>query len=105
MFVENGGYTMNTYKTNPESFIEKANILKALAHPVRLCIVKTLCENEYSNVTDMQSCLGEAQSTISQHVSRLRAANIITGRREGTKIYYSIANERVRKLLEVLMRS
>ncbi len=94
---------MNTYKTNPDFFIEKANILKALAHPARLCIAKTLCENEYSNVTDMQTCLGEAQSTVSQHISKLKAARIIVGRREGTKIYYSIANEKIKDLIRVLI--
>ena len=95
---------MLTYRTNPELYIEKANILKALAHPVRLCIAKTLCENEYSYVTDMQTCLGEAQSTVSQHVAKLRSAGIITGRREGTRIYYSLANEDVRDLIQAFLK-
>ncbi len=95
---------MSTYKTDPETFIEKANILKALAHPARLCIIKTLCEKEQSNVTDMQSCLGEAQSTVSQHISKLKSANIIAGKREGTKIYYSIINEDARELIKILIK-
>lgn len=95
---------MLTYKTDPEIYIEKANILKALAHPVRLCIAKTLCENEHSHVTDMQACLGEAQSTVSQHVAKLKSAGIIAGRREGTRIYYSLANEDVRDLIQAFIK-
>jgi ArsR family transcriptional regulator len=88
------------YRTDPESFIELAEILKVLAHPQRLCIVKTLCERDQLNVGDMQHCLDEAQSTVSQHLSKLKAANIIIGKREGTNIYYSICNERVRVLVQ-----
>lgn len=90
---------MYLYRTGPETFIELSEILKALAHPQRLCIVKTLCEKGESNVTDMQNCLDEAQSKVSQHLSKLKAANIIVGKREGTNIYYSISDERVRKVM------
>lgn len=91
------------YRTQPESFIELAEILKAIAHPQRLCIVKTLCEKDHLNVGDMQHCLGEAQATVSQHLIRLKAAKIITGKREGTNIYYSIIDERARNLVKALI--
>lgn len=95
---------MHTYKTDPETFTQKANILKALAHPARLCIVKSLYEKGPSNVTDMQDCLGAVQSTVSQHISKLVAANIIAGKREGTKIYYSIVNEEVEAIIKVFIK-
>ncbi len=91
------------YRTQPESFIELAEILKAIAHPQRLCIVKTLCEKDHLNVGDMQHCLGEAQATVSQHLIRLKAAKIITGKREGTNIYYSIIDERARNLVKAVI--
>lgn len=91
------------YRTEPEAFIQLAEILKALAHPQRLCIIKTLCEKEHLNVGDMQHCLGEAQATVSQHLTRLKAAKIINGRREGTNIYYSISDERVRNLVQAVI--
>ncbi|WP_025436714.1 ArsR/SmtB family transcription factor [Peptoclostridium acidaminophilum] len=94
---------MHVYRTDPESFIELADILKALAHPQRLCIVKTLCEKGESNVTDMQDCLDEAQSKVSQHLSKLKSAGIIAGRREGTSIFYSIYDERVRRLVQAII--
>jgi len=91
------------YREEPDSFVELAEILKALAHPQRLCIAKTLCEKSNLNVGDMQHCLGEAQATVSQHLARLKAADIITGRREGTNIYYSIRDERVRNMVKAVV--
>lgn len=93
----------HAYKTDPESFTELADILKVLAHPQRLCIVNTLCEKEYSNVTDMQNCLNESQPTISQHLSKLKSAKLIVGKRDGTNIYYSIHDERTRKLVKAII--
>ena len=95
---------MDVFKTNPEIFVTGANILKAIAHPQRLCVINTLCEKERINVTDMQDCLGEVQSTVSQHVSKLKAANIIVGRREGTNIFYSIENQELRNTLKELIK-
>ncbi len=91
------------YRTEPESFIELADILKILAHPQRLCIAKTLCEKDELNVGGMQHCLGEAQSTVSQHLSKLKAAKIIVGRRNGTNVYYSISDERIRNLVQAVI--
>jgi DNA-binding transcriptional ArsR family regulator len=71
----------------------KAEILKALAHPVRLCIVRKLVEYGQCNVSKVQCCLSMPQSTISQHLGRLKAAGIVTGIRKGTEIYYEATNE------------
>ncbi|MCI1945883.1 ArsR/SmtB family transcription factor [Clostridium luticellarii] len=81
---------------------EKAEILKVLAHPVRLCIVKGLLEKGTCNVSNMQHCLEIPQSTLSQHIQKLKAAGIIEGRRNGVEINYRICNPLVVKLLEVL---
>jgi len=91
------------YRTDPESFHELAEILKVLAHPQRLCIIKTLCEKDRVNVGDMQHCLDEAQSTVSQHLSKLKARKLIVGKREGTSVYYSISDERVRNLVQAVI--
>lgn len=80
----------------------KSEILKALAHPVRLCIAKGLMESEVCNVTTMQSCLGVPQSTISQHLSKLKAAGIIEGKRDGVKINYYVVNEDAKKIIKAL---
>lgn len=71
----------------------KAELLKALAHPIRLCIVKNLIDSGGSNVTKMQSCLTMPQSTISQHLSKLKAYGIVEGKRSGTEITYYAINQ------------
>ncbi|MDD4320322.1 MAG: metalloregulator ArsR/SmtB family transcription factor [Acidaminococcaceae bacterium] len=81
---------------------ETAELLKVLAHPVRLCIVKGLLENGGCNVTHMQNCLNAPQSTVSQHLQKLKNAGIIEGTRDGLMVNYKICNPRVSRLLAVL---
>ena len=68
----------------------QAELLRALAHPTRLCIVKGLMENGPRNVSQMQSCSGLPQPSISQHLSRLRAAGIVEGERRGLEVVYKL---------------
>jgi len=84
---------------------QKSEILKALAHPVRLCITRRLLNAEVSNVTAMQSCLGVPQSTISQHLAKLKAAGIIEGEREGVKINYFVVNEDAKRIISALFEN
>jgi len=72
-----------------------------LAHPVRLCIVKGLLKSGGCNVSYIQSCLGAPQSTISQHLQKLRAAGIIEGTRNGTEICYRVVNDKVAELIKI----
>lgn len=81
---------------------EKAEVLKAIAHPVRLCIVKGLLDNDGCNVSHIQCCLNMPQSTISQHIGKLKAAGVIKGERNGLEIKYSVNNKDVEKIIKVL---
>lgn len=85
-----------------ELFEERTTFLKVLAHPVRLCIVKGLQEKGECNVSHMQSCLNVPQSTISQHLQKLKTEGIVSCRREGVEIYYKIKDERIKKLVAIL---
>lgn len=81
---------------------EIAEVLKALAHPVRLCIVRGLIEKGGCNVCHMQECLGMPQSTTSQHLQKLRSAGIISGQRKGLEVTYKVCDQRVVELIKVL---
>ncbi|SHO52521.1 ArsR/SmtB family transcription factor [Anaerocolumna xylanovorans] len=89
---------------NINRYTEAAEILKVLAHPVRLCIVSGLLEKGECNVNYMHSCLKAPQSTVSQHLQKLKAAGIIEGRREGLEIYYRVSDERVADLIRILTK-
>jgi len=80
---------------------EKAEKLKALAHPHRLCIVKGLLENK-CNVTKIQECLGLPQSTVSQHLAKLKAAGVIVGNRNGLEVCYSVVDQDVINIIKIL---
>jgi DNA-binding transcriptional ArsR family regulator len=79
---------------------EISETFKALAHPARLKMVVGLIKDE-CNVAQIQKVLGLPQSTISQHLRILRNADIIKGRREGTKTCYKVIDLRVRKIMEL----
>lgn len=78
---------------NKDTLEKKADMLKALAHPARLCITSNLYFKGKCNVTGIQHCMEMPQSTISQHLSKLKAAGIIKGVRNGLEIEYEVINE------------
>lgn len=84
-----------------ELYQRYADKLKAIAHPDRLCIVKGLIDNT-CNVTKIQECLELPQSTVSQHLSKLKAAGIIVGDRKGLEISYSVKDEEIIKVIKLL---
>ncbi|MDA3845060.1 MAG: metalloregulator ArsR/SmtB family transcription factor [Vallitaleaceae bacterium] len=85
-----------------KNYEDTAEVLKALGHPARLCIVNGLITNEGCNVTYMQSCLNIPQSTVSQHIAKLKAANIIVGERHGLEIIYKVVSSDAIKIIEAL---
>ena len=88
-----------------EQLQRQAELLKLIAHPVRLCIVRGLWRSGGCNVTSMQNCLDTPQSTISQHLSQLRQAGIIEGQRHGLEIVYRLKDEQVKRILACLFGS
>ncbi len=73
---------------------KQAEFLKVLAHPVRLCIIKGLMKKNSCNVSFMQECLDMPQSTISQHLQKLRSVGIIEGERNGLEVNYKIKDKK-----------
>ncbi|MFW6001003.1 MAG: ArsR/SmtB family transcription factor [Halanaerobium sp.] len=85
------------------SVLEKeADLLKAVSHPIRLCIVKGLLAEEGCNVSEMQNCLKIPQSTLSQHLTKLREAGILKSERNGLERNYYVVNDQIVKIVEVL---
>ena len=84
-------------------FAELSEILKAIAHPIRLSIVAGLLKDE-CNVSKIQERLGLPQSTVSQHLAVLRRNGVVRARREGVKVCYQVTNPRIRKMVEAMIR-
>lgn len=89
-------------KERETEYEEIAELLKVMAHPVRLCIIKGLIDKGECNVTHMQNCLNKPQSTVSQHLQKLRTAGIIESRRDGLEIYYRMINPKVKNIMSQL---
>ena len=88
--------------TNFEQYIETADLLKAIAHPVRICIIRGLINKGSCNVSYMQDCLNLPQSTVSQHLQKLKSLGIIKGERNGLEINYKICNDTIISLMNVM---
>ena len=82
---------------------EYVDVLKLLAHPIRFSIALTLYRNKVLNVGEIQEALELPQSTVSQHISKMRESGIVEADREGTKIFYTLSNEIANKVIKNLM--
>jgi DNA-binding transcriptional ArsR family regulator len=82
---------------------EVASLLKTLAHPVRLMLVCTLAEGEFS-VGALERQLGVHQPNLSQQLTVLREAGIVETRREAKQIFYSLTADKAARLVQALYR-
>lgn len=78
--------------------------LKAISHPQRLCIIMGLLDNS-CNVSKIQECLQLPQSTVSQHLSKLKAAGIVKGERNGLEICYSVVDDDVKAIMDIILHN
>jgi DNA-binding transcriptional ArsR family regulator len=83
------------------SAVEAANFLKAVSHEGRLMILCHLASGE-KTVSELEELLSLRQAAVSQQLSRLRLEGLISPRREGKTIYYSLADHRARAIIETM---
>ncbi len=76
----------------------KANLFRVLGHPARVRILELLRDGERS-VGSLQAELGLDSGGTSQHLAALRRIGLVESRREGTSVYYRVADPRVFDLL------
>jgi ArsR family transcriptional regulator len=89
-------------KDQTEQIREAAKMLRVIAHPVRLEIIRLLHEQGEINVGRIQAALSLTQSMTSQHLTALRNVGIVYDRKESNVKYYGIKNKEVLKLLSCL---
>ncbi len=83
------------------SACDASALLKAISHEGRLMILCALVTGEKS-VTELEELLHARQAAVSQQLARLRMEGLVTPRREGKAIYYSLADDRPKRILEVI---
>lgn len=78
-----------------------SNFLKAISHEGRLMILCHLVSGE-KTVTELEDLLSARQAAVSQQLSRLRLEGLVIPRREGKAIYYRLADDKPRRVLELV---
>ena len=78
-----------------------ADFLKALSQEGRLIILCSLVAGEKS-VTELEQLLSARKAAVSQQLARLRLQGLVKTRRDGKAIYYSLTDDRPRKIIEVV---
>lgn len=106
-----GGATRDATKVMPEfraslksislsadQVTELAGMFQLMGDPSRLRIILE-CLNTSVSVSDMARRLNLSSSLVSHHLRLLRAARIIQSRRQGTRVFYHISDEHIRRTL------
>jgi DNA-binding transcriptional ArsR family regulator len=83
---------------NPEQVDLAVEVFRMLADPTRIRILWVLRDGERS-VNDLSDVLAKPQSTVSQHLAKLRLARLVVPRKQGAQVFYAIANDHVRQLV------
>lgn len=76
----------------------KADLFKALAHPIRVRVLELLADGE-RGVSELLADTGFEASHLSQHLAVLRRAGVVLSRREGSTVHYRLAHPAVAELL------
>ena len=79
---------MEVKDLTPEQLEEAANMLKAIAHPLRIEILSHLEGGKKLTVTEIHELLGIEQSTTSHHLGILKDRGVLCSKREGKNTYY-----------------
>ena len=88
-----------------DALVDKATnasaFLKAISHEGRLMILCHLVSGEKS-VTELEDLISARQAAVSQQLSRLRLEGLVIPRRDGKTIYYRLADDKPKRVLEVV---
>ena len=89
---------------NIEKLEMAANLMKAIAHPMRIAILKHLEGGKKLTVTEIYELLGIEQSTTSHHLGILKDKGILNSKRQGKNTYYFLKNEILSQIVDCVNR-
>ncbi len=87
---------------NHEKLESSSELLRALAHPLRMKILEFIDQNEMINVNKIYNTLKLEQSITSQHLRILRMAGLVETQRDGKFIHYSVAYDKIAKTINAI---
>lgn len=81
-----------------------AGLLKAIAHPMRIAILRYLDNGKQLTVTEIYEYLKIEQSTTSHHLGILKDKGVLGSKREGKNTYYFIKNEKLSEIIDCIQK-
>jgi DNA-binding transcriptional ArsR family regulator len=93
---------MNLLDLKPEQLEKAANMLKAIAHPVRISILNLLQEGEKLTVSEIHTKLDIEQSTTSHHLGILKDKDVLASKRDGKNTYYFLKHDQLSRVIECI---
>ncbi|MBJ8113639.1 helix-turn-helix transcriptional regulator [Bacillus cereus group sp. N6] len=93
----------NVFHTERSDLERISEMLKVLAHPIRLQMVHHLLEKKSLNVTELHRYLDMPQSTVSQHLGKLKSHKVVAYERKGLDVFYRVDDEKVKQTLKILI--
>jgi ArsR family transcriptional regulator len=88
---------------NRPLYLAKAEFFKTLGHPVRIRVLELLAEGEHA-VGELLPEIAVEPTNLSQQLAVLRRAGLVTARKEGSAVHYSLTSPQVAELLAVARR-
>jgi DNA-binding transcriptional ArsR family regulator len=79
-----------------------SEMLKAIAHPVRIAIVEMLGSDNQLNVTEIHETLNIEQAVASHHLSILKNKGVLLSERNGKNCYYSLKHQRLSQIIKCI---
>jgi DNA-binding transcriptional ArsR family regulator len=92
-------------KIDPERLEDIADLLRAMAHPLRIAIIDLLADGKQLTVTQIQKQLGVEQAVTSHHLIILKNKEVLRHKRQGKTILYYLRNENITRLLHFARQS
>lgn len=86
----------------PEKIDFATDMFKLLGHPLRLRIVELLDLHGEKTVNELSDKTGQPQSTVSLYLNKLKSSGLLKKRRDGNQTFYSVAEPKLRVLLDCL---
>jgi DNA-binding transcriptional ArsR family regulator len=87
-------------KLSPEELEKAANMLKAIAHPMRIAILNYLDDGKKLTVTEIHELLKIEQSTTSHHLGILKDKGVLASKREGKNTYYFLKHQNLSSIVD-----
>lgn len=85
-------------KFDADTLLKVSEILKAIAHPIRLQVLEALMEHKTLTVTDLKDMTQTEQSLLSNHLIKMKDRGLLRSVRKGKNIFYELVDENILKI-------